>query len=302
MYGVRRARSSQCRIATAALAAGFFWTLASQGWAAGGDPTWGIASGVKCRAGKCGVSAASEARPPAQGHRGPPPSGHAAATGGSAGPGGAATWKRRPGQMYGPRGIPLPGQSFAKPDGKNPAGKKGGRARPEPAVVAQKALRELVLPDPEIRTNPDEKHAQLVRVPTWMWLDRAMWKPVSETAKVPGVSVTATAIPRSATWRMGDGKTVVCDSAGTRYSAKYAADSESPDCGHTYLRSSAGRGGASCRSGRRGIIAQARRPLPGGAVGAGRGPGRRRPCTGMRWPRTPSDRRQRYWWRMWRRG
>ncbi|MEV0523993.1 hypothetical protein AB0I66_11275 [Streptomyces sp. NPDC050439] len=106
--------------------------------------------------------------------------------------------------------------------------------------MAQQAVRELVLPDPEIRTNPDEKHAQLVRVPTWMWLDRVMWKPVSETAEVPGVSVTATAIPRTATWRMGDGKRVVCEGAGTRYSAKHAAHSESPDCGHTYLRSSAG--------------------------------------------------------------
>ncbi|MGE6734683.1 hypothetical protein [Streptomyces sp. NPDC059900] len=150
-------------------------------------------------------------------------------------------WKRRPGQMYGPRGVPLPGQNFAEPGDKEPAGgKKGGGARPEPAVVAQQAVRELVLPDPEIRTNPDETYAQLVRVPTWMWLDRVMWKPVSETAKVPGVSVTATAIPRSATWRMGDGTTVMCKGAGTAYSVKYAAESESPDCGHTYARSSAG--------------------------------------------------------------
>ncbi|MEV0604278.1 hypothetical protein AB0I82_33965 [Streptomyces sp. NPDC050315] len=87
--------------------------------------------------------------------------------------------------------------------------------------------------------NPDEKHAQLVRVPTWMWLDRAMWQPVTETAKVPGLTVTATAIPQRATWVMGDGKTVACEGAGTPYSAKYAADSASPDCGHTYLRSSA---------------------------------------------------------------
>jgi hypothetical protein len=112
--------------------------------------------------------------------------------------------------------------------------------KPDPAVVAQQVVRELVLPDPVIRTNPDEKHAQLVRVPTWMWLDRSMWKSVSKTAKVPGVSVTATAIPRKATWLTGDGQTVVCEGAGTPYSPKYAADSKSPDCGHTYLRSSAG--------------------------------------------------------------
>ncbi|MFI5808581.1 hypothetical protein [Streptomyces sp. NPDC051561] len=109
--------------------------------------------------------------------------------------------------------------------------------------MAQQAVQELVLPKPVIRMNPDEKFAQLVRVPTWMWLDRGAWKPVSETVAVPGVSVTAKATPRSATWVMGDGTTVVCKGAGTPYSAKFAADAKSPDCGHTYRRSSAGKRG-----------------------------------------------------------
>ncbi|MFH9964901.1 hypothetical protein ACH4PR_26485 [Streptomyces mirabilis] len=121
-----------------------------------------------------------------------------------------------------------------------PKPKDGGAdPAPDPAVVARQVVRELVLPEPVIRTNPDEKYAQLVQVPTWMWLDRAMWKPVSKTAKVPGVSVTATAIPQRATWVMGDGSRVVCEGAGTPYSRKYVADSRSPDCGHTYVRSSA---------------------------------------------------------------
>ncbi|WP_329462065.1 hypothetical protein [Streptomyces sp. NBC_01431] len=147
-------------------------------------------------------------------------------------------WDRQPGQMYGPRGVPLPMQDFPEPAGEVPG--KGGDAGPAPAVVAQQAVQELVLPDPVIRMNPDQGHAQLVRVPTWMWLDRGMWQPVSKTVSVPGVSVTATAIPRTAAWVMGDGATVVCAGAGTPYVATYAADSASPDCGHTYLRSSAG--------------------------------------------------------------
>ncbi|MFC5200169.1 hypothetical protein [Streptomyces kaempferi] len=126
-------------------------------------------------------------------------------------------------------------------DGAKPKARDGDKApNPDPAVVAQQVVRELVLPDPVIRTNPDEKHAQLVRVPTWMWLDGAMWQPVSKTATVPGVTVTATAIPRMATWLMGEGQRVVCEGAGTPYSRKYAADSRSPDCGHIYVRSSAG--------------------------------------------------------------
>ncbi|MFC7305130.1 hypothetical protein ACFQVC_12975 [Streptomyces monticola] len=131
----------------------------------------------------------------------------------------------------------MPGQKGEQPE----QPEEGGRApAPDPEVIARQVVRELVLPEPEIRTNPDEKHAQLVRVPTWMWLDRSMWKPVSETAKVPGVTVTATATPRRATWVMGDGKMVVCRDEGTPYSSKYVSASESPDCGHTYLRSSAG--------------------------------------------------------------
>ncbi|WP_381226415.1 hypothetical protein [Streptomyces mauvecolor] len=146
-------------------------------------------------------------------------------------------WERQPGQMYGLHGVPLPMQDFPGPGA---GGDAAPAAVPDPAVVARQVVRELVLPAPVIRTNPDEKAAQLVRVPTWMWLDPGMWRPVSKTASVPGVSVTATAIPRTVTWRMGDGSTVVCAGAGTPYSAQYAADSASPDCGHTYLRSSAG--------------------------------------------------------------
>ncbi|MFE9555444.1 hypothetical protein ACFYOD_18470 [Streptomyces sp. NPDC006703] len=129
-------------------------------------------------------------------------------------------------------------QDFSGPGSGKAEGE--GSAVPSPSVVAQQAVQELVLPQPVIRMNPDEKHAQLVRVPTWMWLDRGMWQPVSKTVSVPGVSVTATAIPRAAAWAMGDGKTVVCAGPGTPYVVKYAADSASPDCGHTYLRSSAG--------------------------------------------------------------
>ncbi|MFE9571070.1 hypothetical protein ACFYMW_21530 [Streptomyces sp. NPDC006692] len=132
-------------------------------------------------------------------------------------------------------------QDFSEPGSGKADGE--GSAVPSPAVVAQQAVQELVLPQPVIRMNPDEKHAQLVRVPTWMWLDRGMWQPVSRTVSVPGVSVTATAIPRAAAWAMGDGKTVVCAGPGTPYAVKYAADSASPDCGHTYLRSSARQSG-----------------------------------------------------------
>ncbi|MBC9718009.1 hypothetical protein H9Y04_36300 [Streptomyces sp. TRM66268-LWL] len=110
-------------------------------------------------------------------------------------------------------------------------------------VVVRQAVGELRMPEPVIRTNPDEDAAQLVRVPTWMWIDKGVWKPVSKTVAVPGVSVTATATPVEAVWVMGDGSSVVCTGPGTPYSVEFAADEPSPDCGHTYEKSSAGQPG-----------------------------------------------------------
>ncbi|WP_331773235.1 hypothetical protein OG948_58570 (plasmid) [Embleya sp. NBC_00888] len=43
---------------------------------------------------------------------------------------------------------------------------------------------------------------------------------------------------------MGDGSTVDCVGPGTAYSARFDPASASPDCGHTYTRSSASQPGA----------------------------------------------------------
>ncbi|WP_460407315.1 hypothetical protein [Actinophytocola sediminis] len=51
--------------------------------------------------------------------------------------------------------------------------------------------------------------------------------------------MTATARPVSVSWSMGDEHTVICTGPGTRYNSGVDAGSSSPDCGHTYRRSSA---------------------------------------------------------------
>lgn len=109
---------------------------------------------------------------------------------------------------------------------------------PSPAEVAQVAVSRLRLPSPVVGTSPAGD--QVVRVPTWLWVDRSVWGPVSATASVPGVSVTATAVPVSATWSMGDGESVTCPGPGTAYGSGSDPASASPDCGYTYARSSAG--------------------------------------------------------------
>ncbi|MDN5747156.1 MAG: hypothetical protein L0H64_01275 [Pseudonocardia sp.] len=122
------------------------------------------------------------------------------------------------------------------PDGEQAPGAAG----PSPAELAAQARERLRLPDPAVAASPVGN--QLVNLPTWLWLD-GDWAPVEATASVPGVSVTARAVPESATWVMGDGSEVVCRGPGTVYVPGADPASSSPDCGHTYRLSSAGRPG-----------------------------------------------------------
>ncbi|WP_063747144.1 hypothetical protein [Saccharothrix sp. NRRL B-16314] len=122
-----------------------------------------------------------------------------------------------------------------------PAGQQPGAALlPSPAELAQLARKQLRLPSPRIAVNPAGD--QLVNLPTWMWLSSG-WGPVSATASVPGVSVTAVATPTSVTWLMGDGSAVTCTGAGSPYEAGSDPRAPSPDCGHVYRRSSASQPG-----------------------------------------------------------
>jgi hypothetical protein len=118
------------------------------------------------------------------------------------------------------------------PDGQEP----GATQLPSVAELATMARKQLRLPTPAIAANPAGD--QLVNLPTWLWLASG-WGPVSATASVPGVSVTAVATPTSVTWSMGDGSTVTCIGAGTPFRPGTDPIASSPDCGHTYRMSSA---------------------------------------------------------------
>ncbi|MFF3909787.1 hypothetical protein ACFYZJ_28290 [Streptomyces sp. NPDC001848] len=106
------------------------------------------------------------------------------------------------------------------------------------AAVAQQAVQRLELPKPVIRTSPREDFVQVVHVPTWLWVEHSTWGPVSASASVEGVTVTATARPRKAVWSMGEGGQVVCLGPGTPYLDAYDPKVSSPDCGYTYRRAS----------------------------------------------------------------
>lgn len=124
--------------------------------------------------------------------------------------------------------------------GGRPAGGAGPPTQPAPIVLARTARQSLILPSPQIRSNPAQTDLQLTRLPTWLWISHAVWAARSKTASVPGESVTATAAPASVTWHPGDGSTVVCKGPGTPYNSASNPSSPSPTCGHTYTTSSAG--------------------------------------------------------------
>ncbi len=112
-----------------------------------------------------------------------------------------------------------------------------------PAVLAQLARRYLPLPSPGIQTSPAAGGNQVVSVPTWLWAAPATWGQRSATASVPNEAATVVATPVAVTWILGDGSQVVCHGPGTPYRTGDSPGVASPDCGHTYRRSSAGQVG-----------------------------------------------------------
>lgn len=107
-------------------------------------------------------------------------------------------------------------------------------------ALAAEAVAQLRLMGPDIGLAPDPAKTGLVGLPVWMWtrVSPSTWGPVSATASVPGLSVTATAEATRIVWDMGDGHRVTCAGPGTPYT-KDAGRTRSPTCGYLYTRSSA---------------------------------------------------------------
>jgi len=139
-----------------------------------------------------------------------------------------------------PPGAQLPGSWYLRNCVGGPAGGPelvwlpDSQAPISPEVLAMRAVSQVRLPAPWIQTSPASPTAQLVFLPTWLWLDAASWGPRSATASVPGMSVTATATPARVTWSTGDGATRVCSGPGTPWRPGMNPHAASPTCGHTY--------------------------------------------------------------------
>jgi len=123
-----------------------------------------------------------------------------------------------------------------------PPGFGGG---PSPAELAARAINSMNMRGPQIRTAPAAGGAGLVGLPVWIWtpVTETTWGPITRTASVPGLSVTATAHATRIVYAMGDGNTITCTKPGTPYHPALGI-AKSPDCGYSgYRKASTGKRG-----------------------------------------------------------
>jgi hypothetical protein len=121
----------------------------------------------------------------------------------------------------------------------------------DPVRLMQQARNHLDLPPPPVVFSPAATHWQYVQMPTWAWVPRDRWVPLTASASAGPVSVTVVATPVRLVFTYqvrGDGRSesVSCAGPGTPYSDQLAADESprlpvlaaSPDCGWTWHYSS----------------------------------------------------------------
>ena len=107
-----------------------------------------------------------------------------------------------------------------------------------PYAVALQAENSLRLPPPTSYFDPPD--VSVVNLPTWLWIDPALWHSYSVTATVGAVSATAMATPVSVTWLTGDGGIAICDGPGSPFDSARSLSQQSTGCSHTYTTSSSG--------------------------------------------------------------
>lgn len=121
---------------------------------------------------------------------------------------------------------------------------EAGPVDPTPALLVE-AERTLVVPDPQVQTSPPMGGTHPVGLPVWFWAVDTSDR--SETASVPGVSVTVDATVAEMTVEIiepgpdgtagSDGSEVVrldCGTAGVAYDPAIHTAWESSDCSHVF--------------------------------------------------------------------
>jgi len=107
-----------------------------------------------------------------------------------------------------------------------------------PSTLLAQAVRSLALPSPNLGVNPPG--FSVTNLPTWLWIDPAMWHAYSATASAGGVSATAVATPVAVAWQMGDGGSLACNGPGVPYQVGLPATEQHTYCSYTYRQPSIG--------------------------------------------------------------
>jgi hypothetical protein len=108
----------------------------------------------------------------------------------------------------------------------------------DPYALALQAENSLNLPSPTIEFNPPAN--AVVNLPTWLWIEPALWHPYVVSATVGAVTATATATPTSVVWNLGDGSSLTCEGPGSAYRTDLPSAAQQTSCSHTYQTTSLG--------------------------------------------------------------
>lgn len=113
-------------------------------------------------------------------------------------------------------------------------------AAAQAADLIEEAQRQLVLPEPEIRTSPPAGTDAVVSVPTFLWVPAEAWESQETTAEIPGVAVTVRAEPERVVWSMGNGDQVECFGPGEPWNPALPEAAQPSSCRYTYRSTSVG--------------------------------------------------------------
>jgi len=114
----------------------------------------------------------------------------------------------------------------------------------DPEAIARELVASLQLHAIHIGLAPHAGSTGLVQLPVWMWAadpDGRTWGPASASKTEQGLTVVVTASVKTVDWDMGDGTIVTCGVGTARPTG--GGTNASPDCGHTYTTTSAGKPG-----------------------------------------------------------
>jgi len=135
--------------------------------------------------------------------------------------------------------------SSADPGTQAAPGAASPRVVLDPVTVAYAAVANLTLnaPTPGIGPSPDVNKWKMAAVgyPLWLWAEGTT-DPAPVSDSVYTLSVRLDARVSKIDFFMGDGNTVTCNNAGTKWTRSVPAGEESPTCGYRYTKPSLPKG------------------------------------------------------------